>query len=74
MNFLKFALFDFIAAVISIVGYFWVYYEYGEKAVNAVANNNIYLFSFFLLVVVTIIILKRRKKVAEINAEDNQSE
>jgi len=64
MNAMKFAVADFIAAMITCSFYFWLYHAYGETVLDYVKRANIALFGVLALVILTVIIKKRRKQPA----------
>ncbi len=44
MNFVKFALADWLACSISVMTYFYLYYQYGEAVIDAIKEANIVIF------------------------------
>lgn len=64
MNFLKFALYDLIAATISVVLFFNLYYKYGETVIEYVKKGNVVLFSLFLIGGIIYFFQKKRKEKA----------
>ena len=68
MNFARFAVYDFIACMISVVTFFILYVHYGTKMLNLVLENNKYVF-LIALVVVSVLVLRSRSKIK--TSEDN---
>lgn len=62
MNAWKFALSDLLAAVVSCVVYFTVYYKFGEAAIEYIKKSNYVIGSVALAVILGILITKWRKK------------
>lgn len=62
MNFLKFALSDLLACVISTVSFFYLYYTYGETMIEYVKQGNIILFSVGAVVLVGYFLFRKRRK------------
>ena len=68
MNAIKFAIADFIAALLTCGCYFWLYYSYGETVIEVIKKANVVIFAVLALVVTAVIIKKRaaRKQAASI--------
>ncbi len=61
MNAWRFAISDLVAATISCVVYFTIYYKYGEVAIEYIKKSN-YVIGAVAAVVITIAIIKKLKK------------
>ena len=59
MSAVKFAVADFIAALLTCGCYFWLYYSYGEAVIEVIKKANVIIFGV-LAVAVTIAILRKR--------------
>ncbi|HFD13152.1 MAG TPA: DedA family protein [Crenotrichaceae bacterium] len=62
MNFIKFALADWLACSISVMTYFYLYYQYGEAVIDTVKEANIIIFSVAFIGVVGYLIYRRHQK------------
>lgn len=62
MNAVKFAVADFIAAMVTCSCYFWLYYTYGEAVIEVVKKANVVIFAVVGVVVTALIIRKRAQK------------
>ncbi len=65
MNALKFAMADLFACTISCVSFFYIYYTYGEVAIEYVKKSN-YLFGGIALVVILFFFVKKVSKKSSI--------
>jgi membrane protein DedA with SNARE-associated domain len=61
MNAWKFAISDFIACTISCVTFFYVYYTFGETAIEYVKKSNYFFAAAAVAVVAGVLISKKRK-------------
>lgn len=61
-SFPKFAFADFVATIISVSTYFYLYYSFGETMIAIVKKGNVIIFSVFILAVLGIWVKKREKK------------
>ena len=62
MNFLKFALADLLACTISVMTYYYLYYQYGEAVIDTVKEANIIIFSVAILAVAGYFFYRRGQK------------
>ncbi|MGR9013075.1 MAG: DedA family protein [Gammaproteobacteria bacterium] len=61
MNFLKFAIADFIACTITTITYFSLYYRYGNTIIDAIRTSNEILFGVVILLLAIYHLIKKRK-------------
>jgi membrane protein DedA with SNARE-associated domain len=62
MNAFKFCIGDLIATLLSSGTYFYLYYTYGESAVDFIKKSNYFIFAFFLAIILGFAVKKWRKK------------
>lgn len=62
MNAVKFCIGDLIATLLSAGTYFYLYYTYGEQAVDFIKKSNYFIFAFFLAVILAVIVKRMGKK------------
>ena len=65
MNFLKFALYDWMATSVTCSIYFFLYYHFGTDVVEHVKKGNIIFFSFFLTAAIIYFFRKKILKRSE---------
>ena len=58
MNFIKFALSDLLAAIISCSTFFYIYFHYAEKAIETIKKFNVIIFAIALAIVTLLVIRK----------------
>jgi membrane protein DedA with SNARE-associated domain len=61
MNAFKFCIGDLIATLLSSGTYFYLYYTYGESAVDFIKKSNYFIFAFFLAIILGFAVKKWRK-------------
>jgi len=61
MNAWKFAISDLVACTISCVTYFYIYYTFGETAIEYVKKSNYFIAAIAVAIVTGVIISKKRK-------------
>jgi membrane-associated protein len=59
MNTVKFAVADFVAAMVTCACYFWLYYTFGESVIDNIKHANIALFGLVAAVVLVVLIRRR---------------
>ena len=57
-NFIKFAIFDALAALITCSIYFTLYYQFGLQIVSKIKKGNMIIFGMFVIILLIIIIIK----------------
>ncbi len=62
MNFVKFAFADLLACTISVMTYFYLYYQYGEAVIETIKEANIVIFAVALLSLAAYLIYRRCQK------------
>lgn len=62
MNFVKFALADLLACTISVMTYFYLYYQYGETVIDVVKEANMVIFAVAAFVAASYFIYRRCQK------------
>jgi len=62
MNFLKFALSDLCACIISCVSFFSIYYKFGTTAIDYIKKGNILIFALALTLLAVFYFLRQKKK------------
>ncbi|MCH9697485.1 MAG: DedA family protein [Gammaproteobacteria bacterium] len=62
MNFIKFALADLVACTISVMTYFYLYYQYGEAVIESVKDANIIIFAIAVSGLIGYLIYRRLQK------------
>ena len=62
MNFIKFALFDFVAVTLTCSIYFTLYYTFGNDVITYIKKGNIIIFTIFLMLAVIYFYRKKIRK------------
>ncbi|MCO4793188.1 MAG: DedA family protein [Bacteriovoracaceae bacterium] len=70
-SFPKFAFADFVATIISVSTYFYLYYNFGESMIAIVKKGNVVIFSIFILAILGFWVKKREKKDHEVPQSDD---
>ncbi len=64
MNFLKFSLSDFIACIVSVSVYFYLYFTFGEVVIFYAKKANVLIFSMAAIAITVMLWKKYKKKLA----------